>query len=330
MMEEINNPVEAGTDEPQLDGAETDFDTALDGLFDDPDTDNIEPQDGDQDVEANASDDEAQSDNEDEPQEPQDANDADPVKYILPDGTEATAEEIMEWKGGHLMQSDYTRKMQGLSDNRREVLRIKEEYQQQVQRVEQELDLAIAVAQNYMPPPPDGRLLNTGNPNDAIEFQRQQYMYEQRASELQQLVRAREGYQQQSTQAEQQKQVELIQREQQALYEAHPELRDPAARQAFRQQASDTIQHYGFTQQELDSVYDHRLIGMLKDLSEYRKLKAAKPAVQKKAENAPPVRQPGKRVSSSDQKRQSIADRIEKLRSTGAEEDFEALLDDYI
>lgn len=322
-MEEINTPDISGTDEPQ---AETDFDAALDGMFDDPQEDNVDPQEGDQEVDANASDEEAQSDENDGQELEQEAGDADPVKYVLPDGTEVTADQVIGWQKDGLRQSDYTRKTQELAAQRREVEQFQQEYQQQVQRVEQELDLAIKVAEAYMPPEPDERLLHTGNPQDAVEYNRQQAIYGRRASELQGLVQAQQAHQAEAKQRELLEQQHTIVREQEALYEALPELRDEKARLAFKASTNDTIKHYGFTEQELDGVFDHRLMVMLKDLNEFHKLKASKPAVQRKAENAPPVRKPGNRASANQQRQRSVADRIEKLRQTGSIEDFEALL----
>lgn len=43
-----------------------------------------------------------------------------PVKFKLSDTEEATLEEIQEWRKGHMMQADYTKKTQVLADERRQ------------------------------------------------------------------------------------------------------------------------------------------------------------------------------------------------------------------
>ena len=44
---------------------------------------------------------------------------------------------------------------------------------------------------------------------------------------------------------------------------------------------------YGFSSEELATIYDHRMVRVLKDAVAYQALKAQKPAVMQKAQNAP-------------------------------------------
>ncbi len=44
-----------------------------------------------------------------------------PVKFKLTDEEEATLEQVLEWKQGHMMQSDYTKKTQALAEERRQL-----------------------------------------------------------------------------------------------------------------------------------------------------------------------------------------------------------------
>ena len=58
---------------------------------------------------------------------------------------------------------------------------------------------------------------------------------------------------------------------------------------------------YGLTPDELANVYDHRLVKVLRDAVAYQALKAQKPAVMQKVQNAP--RMPTKQTSPAQERR---------------------------
>jgi hypothetical protein len=68
--------------------------------------------------------------------------------------------------------------------------------------------------------------------------------------------------------------AETMAREQELLYRALPELRDPVKFDQLRQTQIETAREYGFTRGEVDSISDHRLIVLLRDLSELKRDKA--------------------------------------------------------
>ena len=68
----------------------------------------------------------------------------------------------------------------------------------------------------------------------------------------------------------------------------------------------DTSKNYGFSNEELGNVYDHRLVKMMQDAAAYRDLKAQKPAVTKKVQDAP--RMPSRQHQPAQERRDQALD----------------------
>lgn len=88
------------------------------------------------------------------------------------------------------------------------------------------------------------------------------------------------------------------------------------------------MQDYGFKQEEVTSWTDPRVIKLLKDASEYRKMQASptgKPSADKKVVAAPKVVRPGT-VADTNPKAQRQAQAIKQLRSSGKIEDAAAVI----
>ena len=83
---------------------------------------------------------------------------------------------------------------------------------------------------------------------------------------------------------------------------------------------SSGIKYYGYSQQEVTQVVDHRAIKVLHDAMKYRQLQEAKPAMEKKVATVPKVLKPGtgeKPDQNADKWNQSMT----KLRKTGKDKD---------
>lgn len=91
-------------------------------------------------------------------------------------------------------------------------------------------------------------------------------------------------------------------------------------RKALENIYGNTNKNYGFSQEELSNVYDHRLVMMMKDAAAYRELQSKKAEVTKKADNAPrlPSKQTtpqGSRDKALDQKFKSGRAKLSDLAS---------------
>ena len=110
------------------------------------------------------------------------------------------------------------------------------------------------------------------------------------------------------------------------LVEKMPELKVPEKAKAFYTDVLAHAEHYGFTREDVDQAYDHRLWPLMRDAIAYRKLQAAKPKVMEKARNAAPVKPPGRRQAPSEGKAVDESAAWEKLKRTGEFDDALALL----
>ena len=74
-----------------------------------------------------------------------------------------------------------------------------------------------------------------------------------------------------------------------------PEWRDPAKRGAFAKQLADTLGSYGFSQEEIGGLTDHRVVKVMADLLKAKAQQNARASAEAKRTTAPPARvlQPG-------------------------------------
>lgn len=249
-----------------------------------------------------------------------------PVKYRLADGTEVTQSEIEEWRKGNLRQSDYTRKAMALADTRKALETQQAEITQKAEQFQQNVDFAIQVAQANLPAAPDQALLYS----DPIAYIQEKTEYEARLGQLQHLMDAKQKHEEAASSQRQQAFRDWTETESKSLVERLPELKDPAKLTQFNAELAKGIERYGFNAKDLGSVYDHRLILLAKDAMAYQKLMADKPKAIQKAQDAPPVQQPGRRPGQGEAAARAHKERREKLRQTGSLRDGADLILDII
>lgn len=249
---------------------------------------------------------------------------ADNAKVRLPDGTVTT---IADLKQGSLRQADYTRKTQEIAANRKELETRQAEIAQKSQTFEQTLNFALQVAQASLPQEPDQSLIAT----DPLAYMQQKAAYEARLGQLQQLNAAKQQHEQAQSAEQQRAFQDYVAGERQRLVDAMPDLQDPAKLHAFNGELVKGIERYGFSAQDLNSVYDHRLILLAKDALAYQKLQASKPKALAKTQGKPALA-PGKRHSQQSEKQRSRAGDWQKLRAShGKDSDaLDRILDDLI
>lgn len=249
--------------------------------------------------------------------EPEAAEPVEKPKVRLSDGTEVDLDEVEEWRKGALRQSDYTRKTQELAAQRKEYEQRQAEIAQKTTQVQQQIDFAIAVAEAYLPKPPSPDMLDT----DPIGYLQQKEHYEAKVYELRQLYETRERHNHEQNAQRLQTFEEMKRKEGEALLSAMPQLKDRAKLESFQKDILEALPHYGFSADDLKSVYDHRLVRVIGDAAAYRKLMASKPKVEAKTKEAAPVApvQPaGKRTSAAEAEGRVVKDLRNELRKTGS------------
>ena len=92
----------------------------------------------------------------------------------------------------------------------------------------------------------------------------------------------------------------------------------------------NSLRSYGFNDQEIGQLADHRFLMVAKDAMGYKNLKDKKPIVQKKVANAPKVVSSGVSKPSISSGREQIRNKINRLGKTGHIKDAQSAIMDMI
>jgi len=239
------------------------------------------------------------------------------AKVRLPDGQTTTVEELM--KGG-LRQSDYSRKTESLARERDEFQDNVERLNQTTQQLEQQREFIDAVLEQWRPQPPENP---DNDPTVWIEFQQREHAWNQWKNHIETgLKQSRDNFEKSRTEELQ----KAREREEERLFQAIPAMRDPGKRQRIATElARFGTAEYGFTQQEMASIGDHRMIKVLFDLHQAKARTAKAPGVVEKVKEKPKVMRGSNRAKGKDGAKRS---RMERLRETGWARDAETALMD--
>ena len=109
-----------------------------------------------------------------------------------------------------------------------------------------------------------------------------------------------------------------------------PEYSDPNKADQFKVNMRNSLRSYGFNDQEIGQLADHRFLMVAKDAMSYKSLKDKKPIVQKKVANAPKVVKAGVAKSSTSSGREQIRNKINRLGKTGHLKDAQSAIMDMI
>ena len=103
-----------------------------------------------------------------------------------------------------------------------------------------------------------------------------------------------------------------------------PEYSDPVKGVTFKNQMKNTLSEYGFNDQEIGSLADHRFLMVLRDAMEYKNLKS-KPVTNKKVTTAPKVVKSGT-PKMEDSRRAAVKQKIGRLRRSGKINDAQSAI----
>ena len=141
--------------------------------------------------------------------------------------------------------------------------------------------------------------------------------YDERIAVFSQLQHVTQAEQERAANEQKQKIQELRAAEGRKLLEIMPELKKPAVYSKFWQEAVETMSEYGFSQEELDQLVDHRFYTAMRDLAAYRRARKKLPAVRETIKSKPMLE--GKRRMDPKEKTSREAKaRTEQLRQTGS------------
>ena len=221
-----------------------------------------------------------------------------------------------ELKSGYSRDSDYRQKTHALAEERRMLDEQKKSLSQSYDGKLKELTDLIGAAESYIgqSSKEDLQKMYEEDPTQAakIDFQQRQQ---------------RESFNNLKQQAE----VVKLQQYNQYLDEQKrlaatkiPEYSDPVKGVTFKNQMKNTLSEYGFNDQEIGSLADHRFLMVLRDAMEYKNLKS-KPVTNKKVTTAPKVVKSGT-PKMEDSRRAAVKQKIGRLRRSGKINDAQSAI----
>jgi len=236
-------------------------------------------------------------------------NSEEPYYSVTVDGTDLSVnlEELIQ---GYQRNADYTRKTQELAQERNQssefVERSKKDVEAKLQKLDQLNNAAQAQLQQEYAEVDFEKLYD----EDPVEAARLEHKMRKKHSQLAQV-------QQQTQELQSQEFNKYLGEQQKLLTQKIPEFTDEQKGPRFKQQMRDYLGNIGFNDTEINSVYDHRYVMLVKDAMSYRNLQKAKPGIKKKVANAPKVVKGGVAKSKGQADAEAKRQQLSKLRKTG-------------
>ena len=236
-------------------------------------------------------------------------NSEEPVYTVTIDGTdyEVTQDELIQ---GYQRNADYTRKTQELAAEKQQssdfVERSKKDVETKLARLDQLNQAAQSQLQQEYAQIDFEKLYE----EDPAEAARLEHKMRKKNEQLQQV-------QKQTQELQTQEFSKYLEEQQKQLSVKVPEMNHPEKGSEFKKQMRNYLSSVGFNNQEIDSVYDHRYVLLVRDAMNYRNLQKAKPEIKKKVVNAPKVVRGGVSKSKGQQQAEVRRSQLSKLRKTG-------------
>jgi hypothetical protein len=227
---------------------------------------------------------EEQSEEEEEPEE-QEQQQTFTVKV---DGKKVSV-TLDELQNGYQRFSDYSRKTQQIAEVRKQVEQETQAIRAEREQYAQLLGALQAQLQSSEPQVDLDRLYH----EDPIEWVRQKEVLRER-QEKAYAIQAEQQRLSQLSQQEQQRAMEAhLESEKDALLAALPEWRDPKKAKAEKALVLESAKSVGFSEDDLKSVYDHRLVLLLRKAAMYDQMVSKRQDIKPVVNNGPRTAKPG-------------------------------------
>ena len=245
---------------------------------------------------------------------------------------EVTLDELLK---GYSRQSDYTRKTQEISEQRKrtdaaaqqhlaEVGQIRNERQQYMQTLQNIIDNSGQQFDQFIDV--DWDTLKETNP---IEYVTKREEYREMQDRIKSLQQQQHAVAQKQSEDSAQLHARTLHQEHQRLVEVLPEWGDPEKQREIGQEIRDYARAQGFADKEISDLIDHRSLIVLRKSMLYDKLNSSD-VKSKKLKNKPRVVRSGKGASKSSEKRSTRDKSMKRLQQTGHVDDAAVLLEDMM
>ena len=216
-----------------------------------------------------------------------------------------------ELRNGYSRDADYRQKTEELSHQRKQFQSESEKQRQDYSQKLNELNQRLSAAQVDLNAEINSADLDRLYDEDPTEAARVERKLKKKQDALNQSL--------QQAQAEQKEQFSsFLQDQQRKLVSKIPEFSDPAKASTLKANMKSTLNNYGFNDQEVAQVYDHRIVMLVNDAMKYRSMQNSKPNIAKK------ITKPGKSFSSGVKQSKSESnlklrrEKFSRLKKTGS------------
>lgn len=241
-----------------------------------------------------------------------------PDTYRIKLGDEEVDVTLDDLRNGYMRQSDYTRKTQELSENRKgfeaelnNLAAQRNEYADKLAFLETALAVPDQPAEYWQE-------LRNADP-DRYQAERAQVL--ERKEALEEVAKQRAQVQEEQANEMQRQAAQRLQAEQARLPEMIPEWTDPSVAEREKKDLIPYLEKTGYTTQELGAVSDARALVLARKAMLYDKLMEGKPVAQKKSRKAPKMAkagQPKTKKQVSQRRRQQAFNNIGKQKGVKA------------
>ena len=253
--------------------------------------------------------------------------------YAVTVNGEEVAVSLDELLSGYSRQSDYTRKTQEIAGERKGMEELQQQYNSQVAQIQQERQQYMDALQNIIASSAEGisQYADTDwdslRESDPIEYVTKREELRQSQEKIQAMQR--EQYMTQQRQSEQttQMRAQIVQEEYGKLVEALPEWGDADKQKKLASEIRSYAGTQGFTEEELNSLVDHRSLLVLMKAKQYDQLQNSD-VKSKKLKNKPKVIRSGTGTTSKGTSKSKRAAKMKRLQGSGHVDDAASILED--
>ena len=278
---------------------------------------------------------ESEEESEEEEAEESDEEEEEELLYAVKVDGEEQEVSLDELLKGYSRQSDYTRKTQDLSTERREMESLQEKYNSEMAQIQAErqqyTEYLNQIVERSM-----GGLDKYANidwesmkSSDPIEYVTKREEFREAQEKIQAMRNEQATAQQKQAEESKQLHAQMVQEEHLKLVSAEPDWGEPDKQKELAGNVRKYALSQGFSEEELNSLVDHRSVLVLMKAAKFDAMDNAN-IKSKKLKNKPKVVRSGKGVSSSGNEKSKRTARMKRLRGTGHIDDASVLLEDFI
>ena len=228
-----------------------------------------------------------------------------------------------ELRNGYQRDADYRRKTEELSNERKNFQSSSEKQRLDYSTKLNELNSLMSVAQEQLNTEISSADLEALYDEDPAQAAKIEHRLRRKQEKLNSAL--------QKTQSEQKAQFDgYLQVEKTKLVNKIPDFADPSKASSLKNNMRSHLAKYGFNDQEIAQVYDHRILMLVNDAMKFGNLQKAKPNIAKKISKPGKVFSSGVKQDKSDINMKARKEKFSRLRKSGSTKDATSIFLDMI